>query len=135
CKMFGISFSNIERPHPDIVSYYIVRNERTDDDKIVVDNAIVGPCMKNSKSDESSEGIDYVTFGMIMPNFSASDVTLPDRISDDTLWFFSPEHKYSNKKYDFNRLSHQGYFIASDNPNGTAGLPTEVKSSDLNNVW
>lgn len=99
-EIFGISFSRIERPHPECIGFYIVRNERTEDDRLIVDTALLGPM---------TEFLQYKSFGLIMPKQyyhvdncgrgadSAKVLGYYNRAS----WFFNPEFQYFQKKTEF----------------------------------
>jgi hypothetical protein len=112
-KIFGIQFSNIEKPHPDVVGFYIVRNERTDDDKLIVDNSIFG---------SMTEFQQYKSFGIINPkqfypvnncgSAGVSSKTL--QYFDNGTWFFSPDFEYFNKKTEFNRVEIEGVYSEKD---------------------
>lgn len=109
-KIFGITFSNIERPNGDVIGFYIVRNERTEDDKLVVDNAILGPMLEKDQ---------YKAFGLLMPK---QFYTVPgsNRNSGKTLtyynkgcWFFNPEYQFGTRKTSFNQVNVQGQYFES----------------------
>lgn len=102
-KTYGIKFSNIEKPHPDIVGFQIVRNERTESDKLIVDNAIIGP-LTNFKG-QATSGDPYHTFGLLLPNLDN-----PGDLSDKGVYIFSPEHQFKNKKLVFDSIHVNGYF-------------------------
>lgn len=117
-KIFGIKFSNIERPRADVIGFYIVRNDIRDDDKIVLDNAVIGPMVQNEQ---------YRAFGLWNPKqyytvdtYGGSDddchVT-GTKNSGKTLtyatraaWFFNPEYQFLNKKSSFTTINVQGQF-------------------------
>lgn len=111
-KIYGITFSNIERPTGDVVGFYIVRNERTEDDKLVVDNAVFGPMLEKDQ---------YKAFGLLMPKqfYSAPrPCGGSPRNSGKTLnyykkgcWFFNPEYQFNNRKTGFNDVNIQGKYI------------------------
>ncbi len=117
-EIFGFNFSNIERPRADIIGFYIVRNQRNDDDRLIIDNAIVGP---NTKSQQ------YVSFGLLMPKqyynvnncgrTASSGKTL--EYDDKSFWFFNPEFEFLNKKLEFDELNIQGTYTQS-----TFDMPT-----------
>jgi hypothetical protein len=84
--IFGISLTNIEKPHPDVVGFYIVRHERLDTDKCVIDNAFFG---MNAKKD------DFRAFGLM--GLKMEDKWLDDR----SVWFWSPDHQFLRKYPQF----------------------------------
>lgn len=108
-EIFGIEFFEIERPHPDVVGFYIVRNERTDDDKTIVDNAIIGPM---------TEYQNYKSFGLIMPKqfYHASncgneaDAGKTLDFYERGVWFFNPEFQYLQKKMEFDHFYVEGEY-------------------------
>lgn len=102
-KTYGIKFSNIEKPHPDIVGFEIVRNERTETDKLVVDNAIIGPLINNKSQAVSSD--PYHAFGLLLPHLAT-----PADLSTQGVYIFSPEHQFKNKKLIFDRISITGFY-------------------------
>lgn len=113
-EIFGIKFSNIEKPHPDIVGFYIVRNERTDDDRLILDNAILGPMTQFQQ---------YKSFGQWTPKqfFTTNNCGIaPPADSGKTLsfydkgmWFFNPEFQFFNKKTEFTTIEVEGVYSES----------------------
>lgn len=114
-KIFGINFSNIERPNERVIGFYIVRNEKTDDDKIVIDNAIFGPMIEN---------VQYKSFGLLMPKQYYPVTTVNGNCEpagtvnagktlnyyDNGTWFFNPEYQFLGKKLPFTDINIQGQF-------------------------
>lgn len=116
-KIYGVTFSNIERPRADVIGFYIVRNERRDDDKLVVDNALFGPMVQNEQ---------YKAFGLLMPKqyYTVNTVCGNEDncneacgtknsgktlvYSDKSAWFFSPEYEFFNRKNNFSDINIQG---------------------------
>jgi hypothetical protein len=118
-KIYGIQFSNIEKPRADVIGFYIVRNERTEDDKLIVDNAIIGPMLENEQ---------YKAFGLVMPKQyytvntvcgdadncneacgtrdSGKEITYAKR----AVWFFNPEYQFFTKKNSFDSVNIQGRY-------------------------
>lgn len=117
-EIFGIKLDNIERPHPECIGFYIVRNERTDDDKIVIDNAIFGSMTQFEQ---------YKSFGLIMPkqyytvNNCGNTGTPTKQVSyyDKGIWFFNPEFEYFQKKAEFNSVVVEGTYSET-----TTNMPT-----------
>jgi hypothetical protein len=93
--LFGLDFSNIVKPHPDVIGFFIVRNEVTDADKLVIDNVIVGP---NVKSNE------YIAFTHFTPGF------VENKFDKRSVWFFSPEVNFNKKNLGFNAIEIQGLY-------------------------
>lgn len=108
-EIFGIKFSNIERPHPDVIGFYVVRNERTDDDKLIVDNSIIGTM---------TEFDQYKSFGLVMPkqyytanncgNVGNSGKIL--KYSKNSVWFLNPEYQFFNKRVEFDNFEIEGKY-------------------------
>lgn len=108
-EIFGIEFSNIERPSDDIIGFYIVRNERLDDDKLIIDNAIFGAMTSFQQ---------YVSFGLINPK-QYYHVNNCGREADSGktvvhynkgIWFFNPEFEYFGKRTEFDSLHIEGAY-------------------------
>lgn len=126
-EIFGIEFSNIENPHPDVVGFYILRNERTDDDKIVIDNSVLGIMTYFN---------EYKSFGLLTPkdlyDFSncgrptIHPTVNPVGYHNQAVWFFAPEHQFLNKKIEYDNVEIEGKYTQTsvDMPtigeNGTA---------------
>lgn len=108
-NIFGIEFSNIERPHPNVVGFYIVRNERLDDDRLILDNAIFGAV---------TEFEQYKSFGLIMPKDfyhvnncgRQADAGKSLAYSNKTTWFFNPEFQYFGNKSEFDDVEIEGTY-------------------------
>jgi len=108
-EIFGIEFFNIEKPHPDCIGIYIMRNERTEDDRIIIDNAIFGPMTKYEQ---------YKSFGLIMPKQyynvdNCGRVVNPTKTityCDKEMWFWNPEFQFLNKKSEFNFIEFEGIY-------------------------
>lgn len=98
-SMLGIRFSGVEKPHPDVVGFYIVRHEREDSDRSVIDNAIMG---LNIVKDQ------YRSFGLLIPKVEDA------KKDDKSTWIFSPEHQFLKKKIGFTGISIQGYYEETD---------------------
>lgn len=104
-ELFGLSLTNIEKPHPDVVGFYIVRHERLDTDKCVLDSALFN---LNAVKGE------YRAFGLLAQKQEDA------KIDDKSLWFWSPEHQFLNKKLSFEHIDFQGWYeeIGKDIPTG-----------------
>lgn len=108
-EIFGIEFSNIERPHPDVIGFYIVRNERLNDDRLILDNAVFGTM---------TEYQQYKSFGLLMPK-QFYTVNNCGRVgnSGKTLgyfkrgsWFFNPEFQYFQDKTEYDSIEIEGTY-------------------------
>lgn len=100
-KILGFKFSNIELPSTQdtgglaVIGYMIVRNERTETEKTILDSAIMLPNVKNGK---------YVANGLVYPEGTVTKST-------DTFALLHPEHKFHQKEYtNFDQMICQGYF-------------------------
>ena len=85
-KMLGIEFSNIELPEG-VKGYYIVRNERTELDKSILDTGILLPMTEYEK---------FISFGNIFP--SKND-DIDNHLRKDIYALLHPKHLFENKEY------------------------------------
>jgi hypothetical protein len=91
-EIMGIKFEGIDIPSQDdtngipIVGYYIVRNERTEGQKTVLDTGIITPNLQ--KEDK------FIAMGHIYP-------TLVDKVTidKDTFGLVHPEHLFNGREY------------------------------------
>jgi hypothetical protein len=112
-EIFGITFSNIRKPHPDVIGFYIVRQERLDEDRFIIDNGVFGAMTTNN---------GYNSFGLWMPkdyypvDACGKKATSPRQLtrSDSAIWFFSPEYEYLQKKTPFTTLVPEGTYDETD---------------------
>jgi hypothetical protein len=94
-EIFGIKFSNIDVPSLEdtngekIVGYYIVRNERTEENKSILDTGVLCPLIEETGS--ATGEVKFVAHGHLIPN--------SNRIKDDVFALIHPEHRFSNKEY------------------------------------
>lgn len=105
---FGIQFKNIQRPHEDIIGYEIVRNERTDSDKCVIDNAIIGPLMNTAIDGEPPTDNPYHSFGLLCPD------TDDTNFSTIGAYVFAPEHQFYRKQLSFDEINVYGAYVANE---------------------
>jgi hypothetical protein len=90
-EIFGVKFSGITVPPKEyldgreIVGYYIVRNERDEENKSILDTGVLAPLLEEPY---------FVAHGHIMPNLA--DTT---RIKEDAFALIHPEHRFSSKEY------------------------------------
>jgi len=107
-QILGIKFSGIDLPPPSdtngekIVGYYIVRNERTENEKTILDSGVLVPTIKNSK---------YTAHGLLNPEVDDA------KINTKVLSLIHPEHKFNDKQYvNFDYIKQEGNFtITSTN--------------------
>lgn len=102
--LFGIKFSNIVKPSiadtngQNIIGYYIVRNERTEEEKTILDSAVIMPTIKNKH---------FISQGFIYPELQGVKGTL----KKDIFGLIIPEHKFNSQTYtNFTSLIQQGEF-------------------------
>lgn len=107
-EIFGISFSNITLPPVEdtagqkVVGYYIVRQERTEDEKTILDTAVLTSTLQNDH---------FTSHGLLMPTLDPSSV----KIKKDVLSIINPEFKFNNKVYqDFDEIIKQGEYYRTE---------------------
>jgi hypothetical protein len=120
--VLGIKFSNILLPDlidtdgQKIIGYYIVRNERKESDKTVLDSAVLLPTTKEK---------NFAAQGLLFPQYD-SIATETARIKKDLVGFISPEHKFNNAQYStFTSIIQQGDFKKVD------AIKSRVKINDI----
>jgi len=103
--IFGIRFGNIIIPPKEILGgqeitgYYIVRNERTEDTKTILDTGVLCPLLRE-QADINGKGFTFAAHGMLMPQMAASPVGRDaNRIQKDTFALIHPEFKFNRKEY------------------------------------
>ena len=106
-QIFGLNFSNIRKPSladtngEEVVGYYIVRQERKESDKTIIDSAILTSTTKEK---------NFVAQGLLAPQF-ATPAEQSLRIKKDIVGLIYPEHKFNSKKYStFSKIVQQGKF-------------------------
>lgn len=106
-ESFGLRLSGIEIPPKEltggkeVIGYYIVRQERTEKDKTILDTAVLLPSVKFR---------NYIATGLLGPEFKNSD-----RISKDTFGLLTPSHKFHEIRYsEIDEIIHEGVFKISD---------------------
>lgn len=104
--IFGLNFSNIELP-PDVVGYHIVRMERTDQDRTILDSGILTPMIVE-------EDNDFIAFGHLHPRFKASDRNT--RISKNYYAFTNPDFKFRGKEWtNYDEILVEGNYTVDKN--------------------
>ena len=121
-EILGINFSGIEAPSVEetggkkVVGYFILRNERTEFDKTIIDSGVLIPSVTNEK---------YISHGLLNP-----DTT---NISDKVYGIIHPEHKFRNKEYvTYDKLIHQGNFNVIDKKYGKINYDDVYDGSSFN---
>lgn len=101
-EIFGLQLSNIEIPSlkdtggEKIIGYYIVRNERTEEEKTILDSGVLVPSFKTNK---------YTSTGLLTPE------TNQDNFSKRVFGLIHPEHKFLDKEYrSVSSITQQGVF-------------------------
>ena len=123
-KVFGIRFNNIQLPDG-VAGYYIVRNERQDADKTVLDSGIVLPVI-NATNKEM-----YNSFGNIIPTYNTNVTTITgtagsnNSIRKDAYCMIYPEFLFNKKEYTNFSLEKQGDFVV-DKDNIILGMTRDV---------
>lgn len=97
-EILGIKFSNIRKPNissgKEITGYYIVRNERTEFDKSILDSAVMAPTVEYNK---------YISHGLLNPD--------TDKVNKTVYALIHPENKFNNREYaQFDSIIQQGNF-------------------------
>ena len=111
--IMGINFDNIEKPHDDVVGYFIVRNKKEDSDKCIIDNAIFGNTVE-----QKFGSVNYNVFNKWICKVNGEQVSTEGvigsgskrDISFDSLYFYSPEHQFLNKQFNFDSINIQGVY-------------------------
>lgn len=123
--ILGIKFSGIEAPSLEdtnglkIVGYYIVRNERTEFDRTVIDNGIITPCLTNNK---------YISHGLLQPELNDKN-----RLSKNIFGFIHPEHKFNQKELtNYDKIIQQGYFETIETKKGKVNYDDVYDGSSYN---
>lgn len=104
-NIFGITFSGISTPSKEdtngqgVIGYYIVRNERTEDEKTILDSGVIVPMMEDKRS--------FVAHGHIFPNLD--DTT---KIDHDIFALIHPEHKFNGREYrNLTSIKQEGEYV------------------------
>lgn len=114
-NIFGLHFSNIELPNINdtngykVVGYYIVRNERTKDNKTILDNGILTPLINHRKNvnNENDLTSDYTSYGLICPYYEDN---LYPKVKQDVVGLINPEFLFNNEEYKDFDIIKEGYY-------------------------
>lgn len=127
--IFGFAFSNIELPDG-VIGYYIVGNERTEENKTILDNGILTPCTYNEQK-------RFITNGLLAPSMASG---MDSKIKRNVLGLINPEFKFNKREYKNFEIVQNGYFkigmkrltetLTQDVQNGTSYNP-EVNTGTL----
>jgi len=127
-EILGIKFSGIDIPSEEeigkkVIGYYIVRNERTDVEKTIIDSAILTPMIQNQKyishgllnpeesTFTSSSGSNL--FGNFISGITNTVINMSNAIHKNIFSFINLDYKFFNKelnKNSFDEIIHQGTF-------------------------
>ncbi len=120
--ILGIKFSGIDIPTSQdtngekVIGYYIVRNERTEFDKTILDSGILVPCVTNNK---------YISHGLLQPE--------TNRISPNVYGLIHPEYKFNNKEYvNYDKIIQQGNFNVIDRKLGKVNYDDVYDGTSFN---
>ena len=120
--VLGIKFSNIALPSltdtagQEVIGYYIVRNERKQSDKSILDSAVLLPTTKEK---------NFTAQGLIFPQYNTTALA-NKMVKKDVLGFISPEHKFDNVQYStFTEIIQQGEFKKEDT------IKSRIKINDV----
>lgn len=93
-EIFGIKFSGIDMPIPsdtggeEVIGFYIVRNERTEEEKSIVDTGVLLPLINHEI------GVTrFASHAHLMP------IVEPSRLQPDMYAVIHPEHKFGSREY------------------------------------
>ena len=105
---FGLKFSNIELPSEaevgkKVVGYQIVRQERKDADKTILDSGVLFPMLKNEK---------FITSALLNPELANSGpYSASTKVAKSAVALLTPGHKFGDKSYDnFTGIEQVGKF-------------------------
>jgi hypothetical protein len=104
-EIMGVRFSGIDLPSIEEtnghrpIGYYIVRNERTEDQRTILDTGVLTPLLI-----EEREGVSkFVAHGHLMPE--------ADNIKEDVFGLIHPEHKFREREYtSTTEMIQEGYY-------------------------
>ena len=109
-EIFGIKFFEIEIPKAEdiggeeIVGYYIVRNERTEEQKTILDTGVLTHLIEETGA--TTGEVKFIAHGHLIPN--------TPRIKNNIFGLIHPEHRFSNKKYsNTTKLIKQGKYVVN----------------------
>ena len=128
--IFGIKFSNVELPALEdtngsqVVGYYMVRNERTDLDKTILDSAVLLPTVENDK---------YIAQGLIYPEFDYEEEEDENKINTSVWGVLHPEHKFNETKYgEITKITQQGAYQVREKKKSKATYQDVLDGSSYN---
>lgn len=103
-EIMGIEFSDIDIPSAEdtggeeIIGYYIVRNERTEDEKTILDTGVITPLLIEEDLDK------FVAHGHVMPQTT--------KLQNDVFAIIHPEHRFRQREYTgVTQLIQEGNYV------------------------
>lgn len=125
-KVFGIKFKNVVLPEG-ATGYYIVRNERLETDRTVLDSGVILPVINATNKKM------YNSFGNIIPTYPTTTVTVEgtqdvegdNSIRKDAYCLIYPEFLFNKKEYEDFSLEKQGDFVV-DKDNIVLGITRDI---------
>jgi hypothetical protein len=102
-EILGIKFSGVDIPDladtngEKIIGYYIVRNERIENEKTILDTGVLTPTLQNNK---------YISTGLLQPE--SGDTS---RINKRVFGLIHPEYKFLDRQYPiYDYIKQEGNF-------------------------
>lgn len=124
-EILGIKFSGIDMPDmedtngEEVIGYYIVRNERTEFDKTILDSGVLIPSVVNS---------NYISHGLLQP--------ITSKLSPSVYGLIHPEHKFNNKEYfTYDEIIQQGNFKIDERKYGKITYNDVFDGSSFNSKY
>lgn len=106
--IFGIKFFEIDIPKKEdlngeeIIGYYIVRNERTENNKTILDSGVI--CNLIEEKGTTTGETKFIAHGHLIPNTT--------RLKKNIFALIHPEHRFSDRKYtDTTYLIQEGKYV------------------------
>lgn len=100
-QIYGVLFSGIDIPkleNEKIIGYYIVRNERREEDKTILDSGVITPTVEYN---------NFVSHGLLQPD--------TNRKSNQIFSLIHPEHKFRDREYtNYDEIIQEGHFRVKD---------------------
>jgi len=116
--IMGIKFTNIDQPlksvtksNDEVIGYYIVRNERTEENKTILDTGVMTPLVRESS--DHGKNFFFAAHGFLLPYYSgipsdpwhqedSSWGTRNAKIEGNAYAVIHPEFKFNKKEYLIN---------------------------------
>ena len=109
-NIYGLKFSNIETPdlgNLKCIGYKIVKQERKEEDKTIIDKGYLLPLLKAE---------NYHCLSIVNGNFSRDQAQKPDGFSDKFIALFTPRYKFQNDTLErFSSIINEGGVIPESN--------------------